>query len=229
MSSGIRCRQPVPGHQDQGRSPPLEPETIGTSSTSNSRCHPSLPDSIHDPGLGGIVGRHLHLDLVTHHQANEPLPHLAGNMRQHFVVAGELHLEHCPSEHGRNGTLHFNGLVLTVSSLPGALVFTPAPSASTSAPSSSWWSCDNSFLGSASTQSAHPLARIIVDILKVAIEISPPCPDFPASSLLLAKLCIRNDSLRGGMLPRGLALTPGRLAPSLPALPASEQTLLKRL
>ena len=217
------------GHRGQPRPAFFWPETIGISSTSNSPRHPPLPDSINDPGLGGIVRGHLHLDLVSHHQANEPLPHLAGNMRQQFVIAGKLHLEHGPSKNSRNGALHFNGLGLSVSALPGALVLTPAPPAPAPAPSSSWWSCDNSFLGSANARKAR--IRVDPSLLifsksqsksphPVLIFLSPgSSPSSGASGVIPA----------GGGHPRGLALTPGRLAPSLRALPAPEQTLLKRL
>ena len=48
------------------------------SSNQKNPLDPGTPsaDAIDDPGLGGIVGRHLHLDLVAYHQANESFAHL---------------------------------------------------------------------------------------------------------------------------------------------------------
>ena len=64
------------------------------------------PNPIHYAGLGGIIGRHLHLNLVPNHQPDETLAHLSGNMRKNLVFTGKLDLEHGSGKNGRDGSLN---------------------------------------------------------------------------------------------------------------------------
>jgi hypothetical protein len=49
-----------------------------------------------------VVGRHLHLDLVAHADADEVFAHLAGDVRQHFMAIGQGHTEHGARQHLRD-------------------------------------------------------------------------------------------------------------------------------
>jgi hypothetical protein len=61
-----------------------------------------------NPPFAQIVGRHLHVDLVSDADADEILAHLAGNMGQHLVAVRERHPEHRPWQHLRHCTGQFN-------------------------------------------------------------------------------------------------------------------------
>ena len=124
-----------------------------------------LSDPIDDPCFGGVVWRHLHLDLVSDHEANESLPHFTRNVGQNFVITGEFDLEHGSRQNRGNRALHLDGLILPVSSLLRPTVFT-APSPAPASPSSSWWSRDNSILGFANWQSAHPRGASLLILAK---------------------------------------------------------------
>ncbi len=52
-----------------------------------------------DPRLAQIVGRHGHVHTVTDADADEILPHLAGDVRQHFVAVGQCHAKHRAGQH----------------------------------------------------------------------------------------------------------------------------------
>ncbi len=108
---------------------------------------PMSPNPIHYAGLGGIIGRHLHLNLVPNHQPDETLAHLSGNMRKNLVFTGKLDLEHGSGKNGRDGSLNLNSLVFPICPLLGSTVVRAAPPAPAPSSSSSWWSCDNLFLG----------------------------------------------------------------------------------
>src|SRR3546814_10090396 len=47
-----------------------------------------------DAALGQVIGRHLDVHAVAREDANAVLAHLAGGMRQHFMVVVQLHAEH---------------------------------------------------------------------------------------------------------------------------------------
>lgn len=107
-----------------------------------------LSQTEYDPGLGGIVWRHLHFHPVTHHQPNEALSHLSGNMGKHFVTARKGHFKHGSGKNSGNRALNLNGLLLVA--LIGVAGFvnptTSSATASASASSKISWSSDN-FIG----------------------------------------------------------------------------------
>jgi len=47
-----------------------------------------------DPCLVEVVRRHFHFDTIAHADADEILPHFAGDMSEHFVPVGKLDPEH---------------------------------------------------------------------------------------------------------------------------------------
>ena len=53
----------------------------------------SLAGAENDATLGEVVGGHFHLDLVADVEADEILPHFAGDVGQNFVPVGELDTE----------------------------------------------------------------------------------------------------------------------------------------
>ena len=61
-----------------------------------------------DPRLAEVVGRHLYVDAVADADADEVLPHLAGDMGEHLVAVGQSHAEHGAGKHLRDGTRNFD-------------------------------------------------------------------------------------------------------------------------
>src|SRR5215510_7650510 len=49
---------------------------------------------INDPAPRQVVGRQLHEDLVARKDADEVLPHLSRDVRQHLMLVLQLHFEH---------------------------------------------------------------------------------------------------------------------------------------
>jgi len=66
-----------------------------------------VPES--DARFAKIIRGHLHVDLVADADADEILPHLAGDMSQHLVTIGERHPEHRAGQHLRHGANEFYG------------------------------------------------------------------------------------------------------------------------
>src|SRR5690348_1514526 len=52
-----------------------------------------LLEAVDDAAAGQVVGSHLHEDPVAGEDADEVLPHLSADARQHLVLVLELHLE----------------------------------------------------------------------------------------------------------------------------------------
>src|SRR5438270_9351594 len=59
-----------------------------------------------DAGLGQIVRRKLHRDFVTRDDANEMLPHLAGDMSEDVALTGEIDSEHRPRQNLGHRAFH---------------------------------------------------------------------------------------------------------------------------
>ena len=53
-----------------------------------------LTEAINDAGFVEVVGRHFDFDAVSDGQADESLPHLAGNVSEHHVAVVQLDAEH---------------------------------------------------------------------------------------------------------------------------------------
>src|SRR5216684_1676754 len=64
--------------------------------------------AIDNPAAIQIVWRKLDGDLVPRKDTNEILAHLAGHMRQHFVLVLQLHPEHGVRQWFQNNCHHFN-------------------------------------------------------------------------------------------------------------------------
>src|SRR5262245_26653608 len=54
--------------------------------------------SVSNARLTEVIGRHLHLHLVTDRNADEIFSHLAGDMREHLVTVGKRDTEHRPRQ-----------------------------------------------------------------------------------------------------------------------------------
>src|SRR5215468_7096639 len=66
--------------------------TFMTDSASLSSASSLVP--INDPAPRQVVRRQLHEDLVAGEDADEVLPHLPGDVREHLMLVFQLHLEH---------------------------------------------------------------------------------------------------------------------------------------
>jgi len=69
-----------------------------------------LLQTINDPGLVQIVGRHFHLNPVTIGEADETLPHFARDMGENFMLIVQLNTEHGSCEDGDDFSFGFNDL-----------------------------------------------------------------------------------------------------------------------
>src|SRR5882672_6828111 len=68
---------------------------------------------IHNPTAIQVVWRKLDGDFVSRQYADEVLPHLPGNMRQHLVFVFQLHLEHGIRQRLDYNRHHFNRVLFT--------------------------------------------------------------------------------------------------------------------
>lgn len=62
----------------------------------------NLTQAKHNSRLRQVIGRHFHFDPVTDGQPDEPLPHLARNMRQHLVLIFQFDTKHGPGQYRQN-------------------------------------------------------------------------------------------------------------------------------
>src|SRR5882724_936032 len=69
--------------------------------------------AIYNPPAIQVVGRKLDRDFVSRQYADEVLPHLPGNMRQHLVFVFQLHLEHGIRQRLEHHRHHFNRVLFT--------------------------------------------------------------------------------------------------------------------
>ena len=67
--------------------------------------------AIGDAALAKVIGRDLDRHLVADRDLDEELPHLARNVRQHFMPVFELNLVHRRRENLRDGSCDFNRLI----------------------------------------------------------------------------------------------------------------------
>ena len=66
----------------------------------------SLAQSPDDARLVQVVLRHFHFHPVADGQADETLPHLAGDGREHLVFVVQFDAEHCPRQYRRDAAFN---------------------------------------------------------------------------------------------------------------------------
>ena len=82
----IRMAQVISGHQEIAKQPLIPNALVSWM-------------AINDAGFIEVVGRHFHIDLVTHGNADEIFSHFAGNMGQDLVPVGQCDAEHRTGQH----------------------------------------------------------------------------------------------------------------------------------
>jgi hypothetical protein len=68
----------------------------------------ALTEPVNDPRLVQIVRRHLDFHAIAHRQANEPFPHLAGDVCEDDMLVPQFDAEHGPGEDGSNLSFGFD-------------------------------------------------------------------------------------------------------------------------
>ena len=64
-----------------------------------------------DPGFIEIIRRHLHLDAVTHGQADKPLAHFAGDGGENEMFIVQFNAKHSAGQDDSYVALDFNGFL----------------------------------------------------------------------------------------------------------------------
>jgi len=71
-----------------------------------------LSETVDDARLLRVVGRHFQFHAVADDETDEPFPHFPGNVGQNRVLCAiQLHTEHGPSEHGRDGAFYLKAFL----------------------------------------------------------------------------------------------------------------------
>lgn len=76
------------------------------------KVHGALFCSIRNPPFGRVVGRHLKLNPIPGHDANEMDPHLAGQMAKDDSAIGQLHPKQGIGEALNDFSLYFNATLM---------------------------------------------------------------------------------------------------------------------